>query len=91
MRESVFEKYLKKRVKEEGGRTRKLKWIGTKNAPDRMVFFFLFFAFVELKATGKKATKAQAREHNKLRQSGLQVYVINSYAGVEKLIAGAKQ
>lgn len=37
MRESEIEKYLVKRVKELGGGVRKVKWIGSSFAPDRLV------------------------------------------------------
>jgi hypothetical protein len=36
-RESQIEQRLVKRVKQEGGGVRKVKWIGRKNAPDRLV------------------------------------------------------
>ena len=37
MLESKVEDYLVRRVQEEGGEVRKLKWIGRRNAPDRVV------------------------------------------------------
>ncbi|MER1940618.1 VRR-NUC domain-containing protein [Castellaniella sp. FW104-16D08] len=37
MRESDIEKYLVKRVNELGGEVRKVKWIGRRGAPDRLV------------------------------------------------------
>ena len=37
MRESDIEEYLVKRVKELGGEIRKVKWIGRRGAPDRVV------------------------------------------------------
>ena len=49
MRESEVEAYLVKRVKELGGDTRKMKWIGRRGAPDRFVMLYGGF-FVELKA-----------------------------------------
>lgn len=37
MRESALEKYLDKRVKEVGGVTRKIAYIGRRGCPDRLV------------------------------------------------------
>ena len=37
MRESLIEKYLVERVKALGGEVRKVKWIGHRGAPDRLV------------------------------------------------------
>ena len=37
MKERDIEKYLARRVKELGGEVRKVKWIGRRGAPDRVV------------------------------------------------------
>lgn len=37
MRESTIEQYLVDRVKAKGGEVRKVKWIGRRGAPDRLV------------------------------------------------------
>lgn len=37
MRESIIEKYLVLRVKSMGGQVRKVKWLGHRGAPDRLV------------------------------------------------------
>jgi hypothetical protein len=37
MRESTIEQYLVERVKALGGEVRKVKWIGRRGAPDRLV------------------------------------------------------
>ena len=44
-----------------------------------------FFRFVELKATGKKPTDAQLREHARMRALGFHVDWINSIEGAEKV------
>jgi len=86
MRESKVENYLIKRVKENGGEIRKLKYIGYKGATDRLVLFFGFAAFVELKKPGKKPDKHQYEEHAILRQAGLNVWVIDNLETVDELI-----
>ncbi len=88
MRESSVEDYLARVVKQFGGEVRKVAWVGRKNAPDRLVLLKGGHCLVELKAPGKKATAAQLREHVRLRKSGFEVYVIDSYAGVDGLIGG---
>lgn len=86
MRESNNEDYLIKCVAEVGGQTRKLKYIGRRDAPDRLVLFEDFACLVELKAPGEKPNKGQLREHDILRWAGLPVRVIDSFLGVERLV-----
>jgi hypothetical protein len=93
MRESEIEKYLVKRVKELGGEVRKVKWIGRRGAPDRLVMMPLqewdteTTIWVELKATGKVAEPHQLREHRRMRAMGQYVKVIDSLEGVDALFA----
>jgi hypothetical protein len=86
MRESDIEKYLVKKVKALGGEVRKVKWIGRRGAPDRLVMFPPNHTeWVELKATGKVAEPHQLREHVRMRAMGQTVFVIDSLAGVDAL------
>lgn len=89
MRESDIEDYLIKCVAERGGETRKLKYIGRKDAPDRLVLLPHFTSLVELKATGVKPSRSQLKEHVLLRAAGLDVRVIDSFLGAERLIEEA--
>lgn len=86
MRESDIEDYLLKCVKEAGGQTRKVAWIGRKDAPDRLVMLNKFACFVELKAPREKPRASQMKEHAVLRWANIPVVVIDSFAGVERLI-----
>lgn len=43
-------------------------------------------ALVELKQTGKKPTEVQAREHERLREAGVEVYVVDSVEGGKALL-----
>lgn len=98
MRESIIEKYLVDRVKAIGGEVRKVKWIGHRGAPDRVVMLpFLCPAYicdeygtiwVELKAPGEKPEPHQAREHERMRAAGQHVVVIDSIEGVNALLCG---
>lgn len=102
IRERDIERHLVKRVKELGGEVRKVRWIGRRGAPDRLVMLpeqsILGMViekgnthppktiWVELKATGKKAEPNQVREHDRMRAMGQRVVVIDSIEGVEELL-----
>lgn len=86
MRESDVEKYLVKRVKELGGDTRKLKWIGRRGAPDRFVMLYGGF-LVETKAPGESLRPEQEKEIAILRKAGVGVSVVDSYASVDLCLA----
>lgn len=96
MRESVIEKYLVEQVEMYGGMCEKFRSPQQKNVPDRICSWPGFLGgrgtvdFVELKATGKFATVAQARDHERRRKIGQQVFVINSKAAVDWYIASAR-
>lgn len=90
--EGKIEDYLVKRVRETGGKVRKLKWIGRNGAPDRMVWWPIKgdqpdMVFVELKAPRKKPTKQQKDEHKILRDDGFEVVVIDSIKAVDYLVS----
>lgn len=100
MRESDIEDYLVNRVKAMGGEVRKVQWIGRRGAPDRLVMLpgggvrglsqetqRPSTIWVELKAPGKKPTSLQLREHDRMREMGQRVVVIDSLKGVEDLLA----
>lgn len=87
MRESVVEQYLKRSVEAEGGEVRKVRWIGRRSAPDRLVMLPDRGAvYVELKAPGEAPTRAQQREHDRMRRCRLQVLVIDSLEGVDAFV-----
>ena len=95
--EGKVEAHLKRRVRELGGEVRKLGWIGRANAPDRLVMLpyalhalrfstkngSLRHPLVELKAPGVKPSAAQLREHERLRNAGFTVLVLDSVEAVD--------
>jgi len=96
MSESEIEEYLVQRVRALGGEVRKVKWIGRRGAPDRLVMMpdccgsvghIWPSIWVELKAPGEKAKPHQVREHDRMRAMGQRVVVIDSVAGVEELLS----
>ena len=96
--EAKIEKYLCDRVTMLGGEVRKVKWIGRRGAPDRLVMLpdgRLFAGedlgpartiWVEVKAPGEVPEPHQAREHARMRAMGQRVEVIDSMAGVDALL-----
>lgn len=79
MIEQEVEDYFKKQARLHGGKTRKVKWIGRKGAPDELVLLPDFGGFVELKRPkGGKLTKHQILEHGELRKAGFFVAVIHT-------------
>lgn len=92
MRESQVEKYLVERVEANGGLCEKFTSPGRRNVPDRLVSWpatcchLPEVAFVECKATGKKPTPAQRRDHKRRREMGHNVYVVDSYEAVDAFI-----
>lgn len=96
-RESEIENYLVKRVKALGGEVRKVKWIGRRGAPDRLVMLPWPYGrrcndgdattiWVELKAPGEKVKPHQAREHDRMRAMGQHVEVVDSFERVDEVL-----
>jgi hypothetical protein len=90
MREAQIEAYLVKRVEALGGECRKVKWIGRRGAPDRLVMLPWSrehrgntTVWVELKATGVTPEPHQMREHARMQAMGQSVVVIDSIEGVD--------
>jgi len=98
IRERDIEEYLVARVGSMGGEVRKVKWVGRRGAPDRLVMLpahkvadayvvMPSSIWVELKKPGVAPEPHQLREHARMRAMGQRVEVIDSFAGVEELFA----
>jgi len=89
MRENVVEEHLRKSVKALRGKAYKFVSPGNAGVPDRLVLLpGGKVTFVELKATGKKATVLQEAKHREIRALGFEVFVIDSKAGVDEFLQG---
>ena len=87
MIERDIEDHLVRRANEVGGEVRKVKWIGRRGAPDRVVMLpGSQLYWVELKRPGQKAAPHQAREHERMRGMGQTVVVIDSFEAIEALL-----
>jgi len=85
--EGKIEAYLKLRVKQTGGRHRKLRWLSRNGAPDQFIWWpGPKVYFVEVKRPGGKIRKLQAIEHDRLKADGFRVFVIDNKEGVDEFI-----
>ncbi len=83
MLESRIEEKVQEFAEARGWLVRKLKWIGRRGAPDRLYLRNGRVVFPEFKQKGKPPNPQQAREHERLRNHGAEVVVIdNIEAGV---------
>lgn len=86
MLERDIEAYLVKRCKEIGALCCKFTSPSRRSVPDRLITFSGRVLFVELKATGKKPTEAQVRDHERRRAAGAEVVWLDSKEGVDRVI-----
>ncbi|MNL00993.1 VRR-NUC domain protein [compost metagenome] len=87
MLERDIEAYLVKRCKEIGALCDKFTSPQRRSVPDRLITFGGRVLFVELKATGKKPTEAQVRDHDRRRAAGALVYWLDSTQQVDQVIS----
>lgn len=89
--EKVVERKLVELVKINGGMCIKLLCDQLIGLPDRMCLFPGHkIVFVELKTTGQKPRRIQVFMHNKLRNLGFRVEVIDTVEGVNNFINSIK-
>ena len=89
--EKVIERKLVEAVKVNGGMCIKLLCDNLLGLPDRMVLMpHSKITFVELKTTGQKPRRIQVFMHNKLRNLGFRVEVIDTVEGVNNFINNIK-
>lgn len=90
MKESAVEEHLVNCVKMARGEIRKAQWVGRKGAPDRFVMLPGRTPFwVETKRPGGKPEPHQVREHERMRELGCTVLVLDTIEDVDALFAGA--
>lgn len=82
MLERDIEAYLVKRCKEIGALADKFTSPQRRAVPDRLITFGGRVLFVELKATGKKPSEAQVRDHERRRAAGAEVVWLDSKEAV---------
>lgn len=85
MLERDIEAYLVKRCKEIGALVDKFTSPQRRSVPDRIIIYGGRVLFVELKATGKKPTEAQVRDHERRRAAGAEVVWLDSCEAVDEV------
>lgn len=85
MRERNVEAYLHQRVKALGGSYRRVSWIGRRGANDDLILLPGRHALIECKRPGEEAEPHQAREHERLRAAGFEVYVVSTFAEIDEI------
>lgn len=85
MRESVVEKYLRKKATEHDFLCYKFVSPMQNGVPDRVLVGHGLTFFVELKAPGQEPRKLQQRIIERIRDHGGTVYVIDTKEGVDEL------
>ena len=85
--EAKVESALAQAVKQHGGISRKLNGAGYRAWPDRLVLLPGVEQFyVECKAKGRRATDQQRALHNKLREQGCMVFVVDSVDMAQEVV-----
>lgn len=87
MLERDIEAYLVKRCKEIGALCDKFCSPQRRSVPDRLITFAGRVLFVELKATGKKPTEAQVRDHERRRAAGAEVVWLDAKDQVDVVVS----
>ena len=90
LKERNIEDYLHRRVKELGGEYRRLKWQGRNDAPDDLILLPGRHILIECKKPGEVPSGAQLREHERLRSSGFEVHVAESFEDIDSSLPKRK-
>lgn len=86
MLECTLEAQCVKHAEKSGWFVRKLKWVGRRDAPDRLFAKDGTVLFVEFKQKGKKARPGQAIEHRRMRNAGLDVCIVDNFEEFEEVL-----
>lgn len=80
MREIVVEEKVCEFAEKQGWLVRKMVYAGRRGCPDRWFFRGGKIVIIEFKRAGKEPDGLQKREHQKLRDHGIRVHVIDNIA-----------
>jgi hypothetical protein len=78
MIESPLEEWACSQAADDGWLVRKLKWIGRRNAPDRLFIKQGRVVFIEFKRPGATARQTQSRELDRLLAAGAEAHVVDN-------------
>jgi len=86
VRENKVERYLNTQINLIGGITRKWVSPGRDGVPDRIVILRGSVYFCEVKTVDGKLSKAQVREHDRIRTAGAEVWTLFGEQGVDDFV-----
>ena len=79
--------HLKRVVQQSGGHYRKARWEGRRGCPDCFVWWtWPSAAFIEIKAEGDRVSEPQEREIERMRASGVPVYVARTTEEIDEIV-----
>ena len=79
--------HLKRVVQQSGGQYRKARWEGRRGCPDCFVWWtWPNAAFIEIKAEGDRVSEPQEREIERMRASGVPVYVARTTEEIDEIV-----
>jgi hypothetical protein len=78
MKESMIEKTVSAYARGKGWLTFKFSSPGQRAVPDRLYIKNGLTIYIEFKRLGKKPTKLQLHTHEKMREKGAKVYVVDN-------------
>lgn len=84
--EKDIENYLVDEAKKIGALVRKCQWVGHNHCPDRVIMTPWSTVWVEVKAPNQKPRAGQLREHERMRDAGQSVWVVDSIGKVNHLL-----
>ena len=77
-KESIVDKWLKRCVESEKGIILKMHPVTNAGIPDRIIHFRSMTFYVETKTTGEKCTDLQIDMHKRLKERGIDTYVLDT-------------
>ena len=91
VRENKVETYYKDQIKQLGGITRKWVSPGRDGVPDQITCINGVVFVVEVKTTDGRRSSAQKREHDRLREVGMNVSTVYGHNGIDGLIRDVRE
>ena len=89
MIEAEIETEIVRRAHAHGWASRKVRWVGRRNAPDRMFFRRGKIVIFEIKRPGKTATGTQLKEYHRLKEVYFDTYVVDSVEEAMRILDAA--
>jgi hypothetical protein len=84
--------HLKHVVQKSGGQYRKARWEGRKGCPDCFVWWtWPRAAFIEIKADGDRLSGLQQREIERMRETGIPVFIARSIADIDEIVKKVRE